>query len=158
MSRALSVTALAAIFAQETGEAPLFLVELDHTDWANPVRIVDNNVAIVSSGDTFSPFSMSLMIPLEDMAKVAQSKLEVCNVDRQMIALLRPVASRVSVEVSLILGSEPDTIIGGPWAFKLTDVTYDVFTIKGDLTFGANRSEPFPAGIYNPADFPGLFA
>lgn len=158
MSRSLSSNALQALFAQETGEALLFLVEMDHADWGSPVRIVNNNVDVVSNSDTYTAFPFEVTMPTEDQEQPQpKTKLNVCNVDRQIIALFRALATAPTVELSIVLGSTPDAIEYGPAEFKITDYSYDAQTITATMSYEDVLSEPIPADTFCPADYAGLF-
>lgn len=158
MSRTLSTPALQSLFAQETGEALLFLVTLDHSTWPAPVRLVNNQTDVVSGGETFSAFPLSISLPTEDPDQIPRCTIQVCSVDRQILAALRALSTAPSVAVAIVLGSTPSTIEAGPFTFQLADYTYDSVTITGTLAHEDVLSEPIPAGTFNPTDFPGLFS
>ena len=61
--RTLSSAAQAAVFAAQTGEAFLVLLELNHADLATPIRVTSDAVATVSNGDTYTPFPFFISLP-----------------------------------------------------------------------------------------------
>jgi hypothetical protein len=66
MSRALSAGTMDALFAQETGECFLYLVEVNHADFAQPLRITNNAVDVVSNGDTYQNYPLKMTLPKDD--------------------------------------------------------------------------------------------
>ena len=157
MSRTLSSAALQALFAQETGEALLFLVVVSHDDWAEPLRLVNNNEDISSGGNVYSAFPVEIELPKEDAEQIAKTSIRICNVDRQITAALRELQTPPMVSVSIILGSTPDTVEAGPFEFELQDYSYDQFTVTGTLAYEDVLNEPLPSHTFNPSHFPGLF-
>lgn len=157
MSRTLSAAAAAAAFAQQTGEAMLFLVKISHADWGSDVCMVNNNVDIVSSGTTYTAFPFDISMPPDNAEREARTTLKVCNVSREIIVLLRALSTAPTVTVSLVLGSTPDTVEAGPWAFTATDYGYDQFSIEATLAYEDVLSEPIPKDTFNPSHFAGLF-
>lgn len=157
MSRALSATAKAAIFAQETGECPLFLVEFDHTDWGSPIRIVNNTEDVVSGGNTYTAFPFELELPESAPDREARTTIRVCNVDRQIVALLDALATPPTATLSLVLASTPNTIELGPADFELVDYQYGTLVLEGTLAYEDVLNERIPADIFSPGDYPGLF-
>jgi hypothetical protein len=155
MSRSLSSAALQAIFAQETGEAVFFLVEIDHTTWASPLRMVNNNENVISNGDTYFAFPFDVHLPA-DTTQQPRTQIKICNVDRSMTLALRALSTSPTVTLSVVLGSTPDTIEAGPFAFTLADYSFTATTIQGTLVFEDMLNEPFPQGTFNPAEYPGL--
>jgi hypothetical protein len=157
MSRSLSSAALQAIFAQETGEAVFFLVEIDHPDFVQPIRLVNNNENVISGGETYFAFPFDVSIPSEKSDELPSTQIRICNVDRQMIAALRALTTEPTVTLSVVLGSTPNTVEVGPFAFKLSNYSFDALSISGALGYEDILNEPFPSGAFNPAEWPGLF-
>ena len=157
MSRTLSSAALQALFAANTDECLLFLIEIDHSSWANPVRIVNNNIDIVSNGDTYTAFPVEITLPSEHQDKTATSRLRVCNVDRQMVSLFDALSSSPSVTVSVVLGPTPDTSEAGPGKSTLEDYTYTKEAIEGVLSHENLMDKSFPSGTFSPGEYEGLF-
>lgn len=159
MSRTLSLTALAAMLAQNTGEVMLSLIVLDHADFTNPVRIVNDRQDIVSNGETYSAYPFEVLLPAEDSEQPqVLTQVKLCNVDRQVIALLRELATYPTVTLSLILASTPDTVEYGPAVFEMDSYEYDAQTITCNVTYENVLNEPIPADKFNPADYSGIFS
>lgn len=157
MSRPLSTAALEALFRQETDEAIFFLITIDHPDFTNPIRLVNNTTDIVSNGDTYNAFPFEITLPIDDPERESYSMIKIENVSLEINALLRPLASSPTVELSVIFSSSPDTIEIGPFNFLLRDYRYNAQSIEGTLAYEDTLNETLPAHTFNPNEFPGLF-
>lgn len=166
MGRTLSLNMKRAIFSQETGEVVVCLLKLDHADLAAPLRLSSDPTIELSSGGRgtvhlgadyhFLPFDITLPDELEDRPPTA--RLSVDNVDRQIVQAVRSVSSGpIDVELRIVLASDPDTIEVGPMSFKARNVEYDESRVSATLAFEDVLSEPFPAQLITPNNFPGLF-
>jgi hypothetical protein len=63
----------------------------------------------------------------------------------------------VNVKLQCVLASQPDVIEEEFDNFQLSNVTYDTFTIEGDITLDYWGLEPFPSYTHTPSNMPGLF-
>ena len=155
--RTFSSNMLRSLLLQHTNEVLLFLVTVEHADWGTPVRLVNDRVDILSNGETYNAYPFEFLLPAEDTERAqVQTKIILDNVDRQVIALLRELATFPTVMASLILASTPDTIEYGPAEFQLTAYDYDAQTITGYLSHENVLTELIPGDTFNPAHYPGL--
>lgn len=152
----LSAPALAAAFAQETGEAYLFILEISHPSLSEPIRITNNHEAVVSNGNTYTPLNFEIDIP-DQGEDVPNVTVKIDNVDRVIVDNIRAINSPPTFSLSVVLSSTPDIIEAGPFEMRLSDVEYDAFVVSGRLMFEDILTEPYPAGSFNPPSFPGLF-
>lgn len=158
MPRPLSSAARAAIFAQETGEAFIFLLELTHPGFADTLRVCNNGENVTSNGQTYLWFPFELTLAGETDDTLPRARLRICNVDRRIVQAVRSVASQpVTARIALVMASTPDTIEAGWFEFRLVDVGYDELTVEGALEFDDAWNEPYPADSFTPSRFPGLF-
>lgn len=155
--RTVSTAFRLAAFAQETGEVPLVLIEIAHDDLATPIRIVDNREDVVSGGNTFLAFPCSIVLPEDREDVLPTVQIVVQNVGREITDGVRALSTPPTVRIAVVLASSPSTIEIGWMEFSLSDVAWDALTVEG--TFGPPPilNESFPALVYSPADFPGLF-
>ena len=144
-------------FAQETDEVWLVLVTIDHADLSQPIRVVNNTEDVTSGGDTYVAFPFDITLPDAREDAPPRARLVIDNVSREIAEAIRTISSAPSVTLEVIRAADPDTIeISWPF-FKLRNVKWDVGKVSGDLTLEDFTSEPYPAGIFSPASFPGLF-
>ena len=157
MSRTLSATARAALFAQQTGQALLTLLEIDHPDLDAPIRVVNNTENIVSGGVTFCACAFDVPPP-DDLSEAPPSvTLSICNVDRSITYALESIASPPTIKMWVIVGSTPNVEEIGPIEFSLLAVSYDVLTIECTLGFEPILNESIPGHSFTPDLFPGIF-
>lgn len=151
-----TTAALRAAFRQETDEVFLIILDIDHPALADPIRVVNNSENIVSNGNTYVAFPFEIRLPdeAEDQPRVT---LTIDNVDRVIVDTIRSLTTAPTVSISVILASSPNDIEVGPFVMTLREVTYDVMTVQGELTFDDVLNEPFPGDSFIPAHYPGLF-
>lgn len=144
-------------YGQETDAVWLVLLTIDHADLATPIRVVNNGTDITSNGEQFVgfPFSVELPTNLEDSPP--RARLVVDNVSREIGQVIRQISSPASVMIEIVDGNNAD-VVEIRWPdFVLTDVKVTALQVSGELSLENFVSEPFPARLFTPASFPGLF-
>lgn len=157
MTRTVSTTAKAALFAPQTGEAFLILLTLSHADLAVPIRVSSDAVNTTSRGDLFIAYPFDLTLPDDEEQRPPRARLVIDNVDRQIVATIRTLQSAPTLLIEIIRANDPDTVEAKFSDFKLFDITYDSQVITADLTLEDFTAEPYPAATFSPSLFPGLF-
>lgn len=157
MSRNISATGKQALFSQETSEVFLILITIDHADLAQPIRVTSDSVDTVSRGNTFVAFPFELDLPTDTFDAPPRARLTIDNIDRQIVQAVRDISSPAEVLMEIILASAPDNVEVSFPDFKLSNVNYDALTVSGDLIVEDFSAEPYPARVFGPADFPGIF-
>lgn len=155
--RTLSSNARAALYAAQTAEVFLQLLTIEHDDLVAPIRLVDNTEAIVSAGETFDPFPFRIVLPAETDTELPTVELVVDNVSRELLEEVRSISTPFTVTLEIVLASDPDTVEAGPFLFESRSASYDVQTLRFELGAETFMTEPFPADIYTPTTYPGLF-
>jgi hypothetical protein len=148
--------AIAAMFRQHQDEVWLELLTISHPQMTT-VRVVNNTEPIVSRGDAFGAFPFAVRLPLDAADRMATATLSISNVDRSLVDEIRSIAGRPIVRVEVVSASRPDAVEFGPLEFELASVQWDAQTITGQLTYEPVMQQPFPAGVFDPQRFPGLF-
>lgn len=152
--RTLSTNARAALYAAQSDEVWLQLLTVEHSAIVTPIRIVANTEDIVSRGDTYTAFPFEISIPATSSESV---ELVVDNVTRDLVDEVRSIDTPLTLTLEVVLASDPDTVEAGPFAFQSRAVEYDVQRMRFTLTYEPLLQEPFPAYVYTPIDYPGLF-
>ncbi|KGT75790.1 hypothetical protein MA20_31835 [Bradyrhizobium japonicum] len=165
--RVLSLNFRHALFAQESGEVPIFLLTITHPELVDPIRLTtdaterkSNDPLIyrtMSRGDEFIYAGVDITIPDEQDRSPPASKLTIANVTRDLIPLARSVSTPPSVMIEAVLASDLSTVEMSWPALDMVNLTYDASFLQFDLTMDALVTEPYPSGTFSPADFPGLF-
>lgn len=165
--RVLSLNFRKALFSQESGEVPIFLLTITHPSLVSPIylstdptsRFQDSPPAYrtVSRAIPFLYAGIEITIPDEQDKTPPASKLTIANVTRDIIPLARSVSTPPSVKIEAVLASALDAVEMTWPALDMSNLTYDANQLVFDLTMDALASEPFPAGTFSPAYFSGLF-
>ena len=156
MTHPLSDRAVAAAFAESTDEAWLVLLDIDHEDLEDTVRLVNNPVDIVSEGNTYLGFAFEITLPGEDPERPMEAKLRVDNVSRLLVETIRTISSPFTVTAKVVLASQPDVIERQFAAMVVSDVTYTAESIDMSLRFEDILNEPTTLTM-TPGRLPGLF-
>lgn len=157
MARTLSPTAQQAINAPETGEAFIVLLTIDHPGFTQPIRVSSDAVDTVSRGNTFIAFPFTLSLPDDTDDRPPRARLSIDNIDRQVIQAIRSINSAPSVLIEIVRGADPETVEAAFPDFQMREIGYDVVVVEGVLALEELEGEPYPARVFSPADFPGLF-
>lgn len=173
-----SVTALSSDFAKttlagETGEVLVCLLEINHPELTQPIRISSDTGGEIygydeASGDPIyvtrhqgkdyfaAPFSfVPPGTPSEDT--MPQAKLIFGNVDPRIIQSIRDIHDRLTLNAVIVYASDPDVIIGSIPQLWLEAVDYDAAAITATLGFKHFLNEPVPSKKFIPSLFPALF-
>ncbi len=166
MSRTLSLGMREAMNAQETGEVSVALLTLEHPSFPDPLRLSSDpterlseeplTYGTVSRGETyiFCPMGVSLPDDLGERAPAARLMVE--NVSRELVAVLRDIASPGTARLEIVLASSPDDVEIEYPAFDIVRAQYNANTITLELSIDALTEEPYPARAFDPSGFPGL--
>jgi hypothetical protein len=165
--RILSLNFRKALFAQESGEIPIFLLTITHPILTTPILLSTDATArlstdpltygTISRSTTFLYAGIDITIPDEQDKTPPASKLTIQNVTRDLIPLARSVSTPPSVKIEAVLASALDSVEMTWPALDMSNLTYDANQLVFDLTMDALVTEPFPSGTFSPAYFPALF-
>ena len=153
----LSDTARGVMFAQETDDGLLALLTISHVDLAVPIRVVHNQVDVVSRGNTFTAFPFNLVLPTSEPDSPPKAQLTIDNVSREIGQAIRTISSAATVLIEVVRIKALDTLELSFPTLKLQNVRFDVAKVTGDLVSEDLQLEPYPAHTFSPAEFPGLF-
>jgi hypothetical protein len=165
--RILSLNFRKALFSQESGEVPIFLLTITHPSLTSPIylstdaterysttplmyRTMSRTIAFLYAG-------IDVTIPDEQDKTPPASKLTIQNVTESLIPLARSVSTPPSVKIEAVLASALDTVEMTWPALNMSNLLYDANQLVFDLTMDALVTEPYPAGTFSPASFPSLY-
>lgn len=155
--REVSPTMLQAMLAPETGEAPIVLLTISHASLATPIRVAGYDQDVTSRGETFVAYPFEITLPTDSGEAAPRARLSIDNVDRSIVAAVRQATGTPpQVTIEVILASSPDTLEASFPVFELRNVKSNALTVDAELTFDGLASEPYPAGRFTPAAFPGV--
>lgn len=157
MPRTFSTPAMNALMAATTNEAFILLVTFTHVPTAETFRVALNTENITSNGNLFTATYFQFTLPETDSRAPQGCNITVDNVDQQMVPLLRSITQPLQVTLQLVLASQPDTVELELTDLLLRDVTWDANQIQGSLVSDDPLNQAFPAHLYEPRTFQGIF-
>lgn len=158
MPRNVSTTALQSMLAEQTGEAWLVILKIEHSNLPSPIKVVNNNENVSRSDGTYEAFPFDVQMPDDREDQTPQARLTIGNIDRSIIEELRKMATSPTITMSVILASSPDTVEAGPFAFQLKSISYDSMTIQARMGYDEEfLQEPHPNLTFTPTTTPALF-
>jgi hypothetical protein len=167
MSRTVSVTMRDAMFAQESGQVIVTLLTITHPQLSAPFYISSDPTQVVSytpliygtvsRGLTYTFIPFSVILPDDKDESPPAAKLVLDNTARELIPLLRSTGTPATIKLEQVLASAPNAVEISYPELDLVSMDYEAGQITLTLEINALLFEPFPAGTFNPADFPGLF-
>lgn len=157
MRSALSANMVASLMASATGEDYHTLIELSGTG-IDTKRYVDNYEDIDFGGNTYTAAAFRLNLPDDVEDKLPDVNCVVDNVDLALISDIRTVSGVPAIKMFLVMRSDsPPGIEVGPFNFQVRAVDYDALRITGSLKYEDMLNDTYPAELYTPVNFPGLF-
>lgn len=169
MTRVTDVDFLREAFAQETGVAIILLLTITHESLSEPIlistdptsRVEETATEIVygtvSNAKNYLFMPIRIKPPSEDDEGPGNMRLEIDNITRELVPSIRSLTSPPSCQVDIITSDDLDNVIASWPEYLMTNLQYDKDKISAELTLELLHNEPFPAGSFNPSEFPGLF-
>lgn len=158
MPRNLSPLALQSALARQTGEAWLFLLEIEHPDEPQPIRWVNDTAEIIHLGETYEPYPFELQLTLDDEERIPEVGMRLDNVERALMALVRQSDVAPTFAIKIVLASQPDVIEVEMVGLSLLEITYDAYSVEGTLYPDDLLDTRYPRDVVSIAGgFQGLF-
>lgn len=157
MANQLSSQLLTQLFLQESNDPFLALVTLEHPDFVSPIRLVNNSNDIVSRGNTFRAFPMTIGFPVDDGESFKSFTLEFDNVSLELIDEVRSITTQMSVKIEMILASIPNDVQLSHEELKVSNVSYNKTKIIASIVLDNFLGAEITSEKYNPSNFPGIF-
>lgn len=146
-----------AAYPQETGEAFVALLTIEHDDLAAPILLTDSGVDIVYATDlldafgnvaalagTYVSFPIEIIPPGQSDDQL-NGTIRVPNIDQVIGAAVESISSPASITITVVLASDTSNIVGGPHLMlELTNVRGDALVIEGEVTRPSLTVEPYP--------------
>jgi hypothetical protein len=145
------------MYAQETGEAIIPLIEITHDDLTEPIRVARNDQNIVSNGNTYIGYPFDVAMPGNPAEGAIGARITIDNVDRAIIAALRALTSPPEVKIQIVLLDTPDVVEEEHAYFKLVSAKYTRLVITGTISVRYLGNDAYPVDSFLPSTFPGIF-
>lgn len=157
-----------ATYSQETDVAIIVLLTLTSPELTDSIRVCnvpvekfsdlgENIYGCVSNGQRFLFLPFDINLPQDDKTGAVTAKLTIDNVNREIVRYARETRKALNCCIQCVLSNNLDYVELEFKDFRLTNVTYDGFTVSGNLSIDYLGLEPFSCGRFTPSGFPGLF-
>ena len=160
MARSVSTLLKRMVTSQDSKEVILAITSISHASILNgPLRLVNDLQDLTSNGQVYTAFPFHITLPEEREDALPSIRLVLDNVDRSIVEAIRgiPPSAPPTVKIELVLASQPDLIELSFPDLVLRDVSYDAFTVEGELRLDEDDREPLPADSFTPQLFPAIF-
>lgn len=111
----------------------------------------------MTEGTVFQQVPFEFILPDGNRDRAPRARLAVDNVHRDIVDSLRAIDTPPDLLFELVRGSAPDTLEHAWKGFRLTQASYDVLRVEGEITVEDFSREPWPWQRYTPDGFPALF-
>jgi hypothetical protein len=146
------------LYATSYDDRPVLLVEIDHEDLAEPIRVVQDNKDLDHKGNTFQAMGFRARLPDEPEKGEARARLAVDNIGRELVQWLEASQGGAGATARFIQvrRSDPNTI-EHEVTMDLANVEQTPLEVSAELTFNSLVNQPGIAVRYTPETAPGLF-
>ena len=158
--RQISLEGMKQLFKQEAEDVFLTIITITHPDLEQPLRYVNDTVNLEFEEATYTALPFRFVLPPDIKDKQPTARIELDNINRDLINLIRTVEQPPTLEVSIVRKPSSGTPVReiGPFTFRMLNIKYNVVTLSADLGFNADfLNESATADYFTPNIFPGLF-
>jgi hypothetical protein len=146
------------INATSADESPLLLLEIDHPDFSQPIRVVNDTQDLVSNANTYVGIFFHCKLPDDREGQMPRAELMIDNVGKDLVEPLEASngGEGATVRIMEVLRSDPDTI---EWeaTLDLKSVRFVQMEVTGALGYEDILNRPAVLLAYRPDVAPGLF-
>jgi hypothetical protein len=158
MSKDYSANFKSTLAEVNAPETPLILLEIDHADLDEPVRVVNDTVNVTSNGNEYIAFPFKCILPDDFESQIPKARLSIVNVGRELMYWIETTSGGQGSTCTFkqILRSNPDLI---EWqiTMNLYNVQVNMQEISAELGFENLFSKPAISRQYRQDNSPGLF-
>lgn len=170
MSRTLSPSARRAMYGLESNDDLAVLLKLSGGGLDAPIYLTDNAVdrlsapadgeityGLTSGGIDHIFLPMTAALPTDSDDSDGSWQVEVHDVVREVVRELRQATGPLSVDMSLVMVSEPDVVEAEFPDYKMSSFKYDAAAVTCQMGIPDDSIEPVVAFSFTENNFPGLF-
>lgn len=108
--RTLDEHTLRSIYAEESGEVFLALLEIDTPSLSKALRAVNDSVDHTHQGNLYTAFPFDFVLPPSDGASLPKLSVRISNVSLKLIELIRLMEDPINIKLIIVLASDIDTV------------------------------------------------
>lgn len=155
--RALSPEAFRNLFAQESKDAFLLCLTIEHANLPAPIRVVKNTEDLVRNAGTFLKCQFDINLAGDAQDSPPQVQLVIDNVNKAIAIALQTLQGKVKITLEVVLASQPDTVEISQ-SFFLLNSSFNKSAVSGTLGYEEEvLNQSFPKDTYTPTNTPGLW-
>ena len=145
-----------AAYPQESVEAFVFLLEIDHADLDEPIRLTssENDLTFETNVYLAAPFELHPPGEVEDDPR---GRLVVPNVDQRIGYAIDQISTPPTVRILQVLESDTSVVFAEFEGLKLQDVRGTAEAFDGRLGWDQMATEPWPLDIVGPDKYRAAF-
>ena len=148
---------LRAVFAEETEEVFISLLEFDDAQTGTLIYATDSSVNVSYASNLYVAFPFELTLPPDDGESIPTTKIRLSNVSLDLMNLLRGMIDPPRVRVTIVMASDLTSVKADVNNLKLsgfsaTTQTIDLSAAQPDYLIAA-----FPAHTYSRGNYRTLF-
>lgn len=151
----------AQLHKQNITEVILPIIEITHSSFDSPVRLVRNTENITSDGEEFVAYAFDIKLPDDKSDQPTEATIAIDNVNKLIGRTIQGLAEnpndKALVSCWLIIASDPDVRQLMFSELTVQDFEIDEFTVAVSLSNDPLSDELVPADQFNLANAPGLF-
>ena len=158
MAKSHSAAYQRTINATSAEESPLILLEIDHSTFEQPIRVVNDNQDLISNGNTFVAMAFRCTLPDDREGQMPSARISLDNVGAELVAPLENSngGEGATVRIMEVLRSNPD-VIEWEGTLDLKNVELSNMEVSGELGYEEILNRPAVLLTYRPDIAPGLF-
>lgn len=139
-------------------ESPLIMLEIDHPDLSEPVRVVNDTQDLTSNGNLYVGFPFRCVLPDDFENQLPKARLSIDNVSRDLMYWIETTGGGQGSTATFknVMRSNPDLI---EWEIQMSlfNVNVTMQEISAELGFENLFGKPAISARYTPTTSPGLF-
>jgi hypothetical protein len=141
-----------------SGEAPVYLLTIEHPQLATPIRVVNDNSDFTSNGNTFTAMAFQISLPDDVADQLPRAKIAIDNIGRELTQWLDASngGQGATVTVQQVMRNTPN-IVEAEYVLDLINVKQDAFQVTGELGYEDTLNAPGLTVYYRPENTPGIF-
>jgi len=162
--RTIPAQARASLNAESGGYSLPVLLEITHgvAGYPNPLRIVNNTVALTYESNEYLPYPFRFDPPdVLDSGQIANARITISAVDQQIAAIIRSTDVPPSVVArAMYYSDETGSVVFEPlasWSHTIRNVSGTVDAISAELVYEDRLDLEIPGDEFRPTNFPGVF-
>lgn len=122
-----------------------------------PRRIVNNNVDIISRGDTFIGLPFEIEFSQDDGESIQQISIYLDNISLEEIEWIRTLTTPVPILIETIFSGTPEIVERSISNMVIRLIDYDAFSITSTVSADDDLNQSVPSDIYSALEWQGLY-